>query len=105
MRHDAYAGRVLVDQDVIGLSVRAVREEIRLFVLVVAAHPERQEPGDDRLYEPLREGFVEERVLDEFGRPGLKTTVGQLLPSRLRRIRDLIRRLDVSAGHEALDTG
>ena len=101
MRHDAHAGRVLVDQDMVGPFVRAIREEVRRIVAATIGDFEREESGDDGFHEPLRECFVEERVLDEVGRPGLETTVGQLLPSRLRRIRDLEKRLHVSAGDEA----
>ena len=76
MRHDAHAGRILVDQDMVGLFVRAVREQGCSVALVAVGGLEGEESGDDGLGKPLGELFVEERVLDEFGGPGLETAVG-----------------------------
>lgn len=89
MRHDAYAGRIFVYQDVVRPLVRAVREEVYGVIVVIFGGFEGEESRDDGLDEPLGEGFVEEGVLDEFGGPGLEAAVGQLLPSGLRRVFDL----------------
>ena len=76
MRHDAYAGWILVYQDVVRSLVRAIREEIYGVIFIVFRGFEREKSWDDGLDEPLREGFVEEGVLDEFGGPGLEAAVG-----------------------------
>lgn len=60
MRHDANASRVLVDQDMIRSLVRAIREEVCHVVLLAVRQFEREESGDDGLYEPLWERFIEE---------------------------------------------
>ena len=76
MWHDANAGRVLVDQDMVRSLVRAIREKVRRVVLIGVRNFEGEKSGDDGLHEPLWECFVEERVLDEFGWPDLETTMG-----------------------------
>lgn len=60
----------------IRLFVGTMREQVCRIVGVTIRLFEGEESGDNGLYEPLWEGFVNERVLDELGRPGLETTVG-----------------------------
>jgi hypothetical protein len=62
MRHDAHAGRVFVDQDVVRSLVRAIREEVRGgrgdSVVVVLLALEGEEAGDHGVHEPLGEGLI-----------------------------------------------
>lgn len=86
MRHDTDARRIFIDEDVVRTLVGAVGEEaLRGF----RRTRKRGNARDHGMFEPGRQRGLDELVVDEIGRPGLKTTVRQLFPARLGRICNL----------------
>lgn len=98
MCHDAYARRILVDEDVVRSSMRALSKDVfwfevgaRLGAAVGFDGGEGQDSGHYWILEPLRKRRVEQSVLDKVGRPGLQSTMGELFPPRLRGASNLRR--------------
>lgn len=100
MRHDADAGRILVDEDVVRPAVRAAAKDVRRAVDAVVTRRDgnRLHAGYDRRLEPRGQLGVEERVADEVGRPRLQPAVSELLPSWLGGRGDLKRRVSLGVG-------
>lgn len=88
MRHDADAGRIFVDKDVIRALVGAFGEDVLARVTVVGER-ERQQPRHDGRLKPGGQRCVEKLVIDEVRRPGLQASMGELFPSRTRSRGDL----------------
>lgn len=78
MCHDAYTGRIFVDEYVVRSLMRALSEDMFRVVGIGIGlgvgfrfGGEGQDSGDDRILEPRRQGSVKESILDKVGWPCL----------------------------------
>lgn len=108
VRHDAHAGRILVDEDMVRTVVRAIREYVFVWVvfvcrggvavavvlvvmfiaivavIAVGLHRNGEEPADDGIDEPRRQRGIDKLITNKIRRPCLQATVCEVFPSRFR---------------------